>query len=61
MKVINGQPLKFKKDNFETFVCCSCGLVHKVVFDKDVTMVAYRDDYRTIKERKKRGSKRMEK
>ena len=51
MKVINGQPIKFKKDTFSTIVCCSCGLVHKVAFDKDVIMVAYRDDYATKKGR----------
>jgi len=53
MKVMNGQPVKFKKDNFETIVCCDCHLVHKVVFNKDVTMVSYRDDYATKKVRKK--------
>jgi len=53
MKVMNGQHVKFKKDNFETIVCCDCHLVHKVVFNKDVTMVSYRDDYATKKVRKK--------
>jgi len=53
MKVINGQPIKFKKDTFSTIVCCHCSLTHKVVFDKDVTMVAYRDDWATKKVRKK--------
>ncbi|CAK0754941.1 hypothetical protein CCP1ISM_50018 [Azospirillaceae bacterium] len=52
MKVINGQPLKFRKDNFETFVCCDCGLTHKVVFNKNVIMIAYRDDYLTKKNAK---------
>lgn len=52
--VINGQPLKFKRDVVETFVCCNCNLVHKVMFNKDVTMIAYRDDYLTNKVRKRK-------
>ena len=46
---MNGQPIKFRKDTFETIVCCDCRLVHKVVFNKDVIMVAYRDDWATQK------------
>jgi hypothetical protein len=53
MKVINGQPIKFKKDTLQTIVCCECHLVHKIAFDKDVTMIAYRDDWATKKGRKK--------
>ncbi len=62
MKVQNGQPLKFKKDNFETFVCCNCSLVHEVVLDKDVTMITYRDDYLTNKARngKRKGTIRKD-
>jgi hypothetical protein len=56
MKVQNGQPVKFKKDTFSTIVCCDCHLVHRIVFNKDVTMYAYRDDWATKKG--KHGSSR---
>ena len=45
--VIAGERLDYNAGEPYYHVCCSCHLVHLVIFSKATTMTSYRDEYRT--------------
>lgn len=60
--LINGEPWVIGDAQMITHTCCDCELTHKVTVDvnskkKTVTLCFHRDDYYTLKKRKKRGIK----
>lgn len=56
--VTSGEPMEYRESNVVlTWECCDCGLVHTVLLNRkknSVTITMFRNDYETIKVRKKR-------
>jgi hypothetical protein len=52
--IVNGEPVKMKKNVEYTEICCDCDLTHRRRYSKDVTIISWRDDYTTKKLRKRR-------
>ena len=51
--IVNGQPIRLKKDKLFRVECCDCSLVHDYIPTKDVDIYVYRNDFETRKARKK--------
>lgn len=52
----NGETLVLRGKGIEYLVCCDCGLVHLLFYEKikdGVKLIFYRDDYQTDKIRRK--------
>lgn len=60
--LMNGEPWEINDSSMITHTCCDCELTHKITVDmnkkkKTVTLCFHRDEYYTLKKRKKKGLK----
>lgn len=58
--LINGEPVFYNDQTAYREVCCDCCLSHLIIYKivgKRITVVNYRDDYKTKRLRKREGIK----
>jgi hypothetical protein len=58
MKVINGQPIRYKSGHVYHEGCCDCRLMHTVMYrivgKSDIEVITFRNDFLTKRARRKK-------